>query len=73
MKIKDLLEKKEIFFNIFAQNIYCGCTFKPNRRGVSNEYTQSMFWINNKKNTFSLLDKSKGIRGYTFQGHAFLM
>ena len=42
--------KTEIFqlkifdiFLIFAQNIDCGYTLKPPRRGGSNEYPQSMF------------------------------
>ena len=40
------LKKKMIFFNIFnifAQNIDCGYTLEPPRRGDSNEYTQSCF------------------------------
>ena len=39
-----------MFFNIFAQNIDCGYTLEPPRRGGSNEYPQSMFWSKNKKN-----------------------
>ena len=35
---------------IFAQNIDCGYTLEPPRRGGSNEYPQSMFWSKNKKN-----------------------
>ena len=31
------------FFHIFAQNIDCGYTLEPPRRGGSNEYLQSMF------------------------------
>ena len=31
-------------FLIFAQNIDCGYTLEPPRRGSSNEYPQSMFW-----------------------------
>ena len=31
------------FFNIPAQNIDCGYSLEPPRRGGSNEYTQSMF------------------------------
>ena len=31
-------------FLIFAQNIDCGYTLEPSRRGGSNEYPQSMFW-----------------------------
>ena len=38
------------FFIIFAQNIDCGYTLEPPRRGGSNEYPQSMFWGKNKKN-----------------------
>ena len=48
--------KNEIFqqknfdiFKIFAQNIDCGYTLEPPRRGGSNEYPQSMFWSKNKK------------------------
>ena len=36
-------------FNILAQNIHCGYTLEPPRRGGSNEYPQCMFWIKNKK------------------------
>ena len=34
-------------FLIFAQNIDCGYTLEPPRRGGSNEYPQSMFWSKN--------------------------
>ena len=33
-----------IIFVISAQNIDCGCSLEPPRRGGSNEYPQSMFW-----------------------------
>ena len=39
-------------FLIFAQNIDCGYTLEPPRRGGSNEYPQSMFYSNNKKNRY---------------------
>ena len=39
-------------FLIFAQNIDCGYTLDPPRRGGSNEYPQSMFWSKNKKNRY---------------------
>ena len=52
--------KNEIFhqknldiFLIFAQNIDCGYTLEPPRRGGSNEYPQSMFWSKNKKNRYT--------------------
>ena len=35
-------------FLIFAQNMDCGYTLEPPRRGSSNEYPQSMFWSKNK-------------------------
>ena len=38
---------------IFAQNIDCGYTLEPPRRGGSNEYPQSMFWSKNKKNRYT--------------------
>ena len=37
-------------FHISAQNIDCGYSLEPPRRGGSNEYPQSMFLCRNKKN-----------------------
>ena len=48
MKIS--LEHLPDILNIFTQNVDCGYTLEPPRRGVSNMYPQSMFWIKNKKN-----------------------
>ena len=45
--------KKIDIFLIFAQNIDCGYTLEPPRRGGSNEYPQSMFWSKNKKNRYT--------------------
>ena len=45
--------KKINIFLIFAQNIDCGYTLEPPRRGGSNEYLQSMFWSKNKKNRYT--------------------
>ena len=39
-----------IIFLISAQNIDCGYSLEPPRRGGSNEYPQSMFLSRNKKN-----------------------
>ena len=36
--------KKSDIFHISAQNIDCGYSLEPPRRGGSNEYPQSMFW-----------------------------
>ena len=38
------------FFHISDQNIDCGYSLEPPRRGGSNEYPQSMFLSRNKKN-----------------------
>ena len=37
-------------FHISAQNIDCGYSLEPPRRGGSNEYPQSIFLSRNKKN-----------------------
>ena len=43
-------DKKSDNFHISAQNIECGYSLEPPRRGGSNEYPQSMFLSRNKKN-----------------------
>ena len=48
LKISDK-KQKLIFFHISAQNIDCGYSLEPPRRGGSNEYPQSMFLSRNKK------------------------
>ena len=54
VKIENFIRKMLIFFFfIFAKNIDCGYTLEPPRRGGSNEYPQSMFWSENKKNRFT--------------------
>ena len=40
-------------FHISAQNIDCGYSLEPPRRGGSNEYPQSMFLSRNKKTNVS--------------------
>ena len=37
--------KNSSSFHISAQNIDCGFSLEPPRRGGSNKYTQSMFWV----------------------------
>ena len=70
------------FFFFFAQNIDCGYTLEPPRRGGSNEYPQSMFWSKNEKNRYTPANpsfdiqfciKRWGLWGYTLHGHVFLM
>ena len=42
-------DKNSDISHISAQNIYCGYSLEPPRRGGSNEYPQSMFLSRNKK------------------------
>ena len=44
-------DKKSDIFHISAQNIDCGYSLEPPRRGGSNEYPQSMFLSRNNKNS----------------------
>ena len=44
-KIEKFQKKIVDIFLSFAQNIDCGYTLEPPRRCGSNEYPQSMFWI----------------------------
>ena len=41
--------KNSDIFHISAQNIDCGYSLEPPRRGGSNEYPQSMFLSRNKR------------------------
>ena len=47
-------DKKTDIFHISAQNINCGDSLEPPRRGGSNESPQSMFLSRNKKNSVHL-------------------
>ena len=49
-KIENLQIKNSDIFRIPAQNIDCGYSLEPPRRGGSNKYPQSMFLSRNKKN-----------------------
>ena len=49
LKIENFQLKNFDIFLIFAQNIDCGYTLEPPRRGGSYKYPQSMFWSKNKK------------------------
>ena len=46
--------KNSDIFHISAQNIDCGYSLEPPRRGGSNEHPQSMFLSRNKKNNVYL-------------------
>ena len=49
-KKEKIQTKNTDIFHISAQNIDCGYSLEPPRRGGSNEYPQSMFLSRNKKN-----------------------
>ena len=44
--------KNSKILHISAQNIDCGYSLEPPRRGGSNEYPQSMFWAEKKNNVY---------------------
>ena len=50
LKLKIFRYKNSDIFHMSAQNIDCGYSLEPPRRGGSNEYPQSMFLSGNKKN-----------------------
>ena len=47
-----------IIFLISAQNIDCGYSLEPPRRGGSNEYPQSMFWTEIRKKYQNFLSEN---------------
>ena len=47
--MKTFIWKILVDFYISAQNVDCGYSLEPPRRGGSNEYSQSMFFSRNKK------------------------
>ena len=49
LKNENFQIKKSDIFQISAQNIDCGYSLEPPRRGGSNEYQQSMFWAEIRK------------------------
>ena len=62
VKLENFQWKNVDIFLPFAQtDIDCGYTLEPSRRGGSNEYPQSMFWSNNKKNRFTPANPSFSI------------
>ena len=44
------IKNSDNFFHISVENIDCGYSLEPPRRGGSNEYPQSMFLSRSKKN-----------------------
>ena len=50
--------KNSDFFHISAQNIDCGYSLEPPRRGGSNEYPQSMFLVEIRKIMYTSVNPS---------------
>ena len=50
------IKKNSDIFHISAQNIDCGYSLEPPRRGGSNEYSQSMYLSRNKRNNVYLCE-----------------
>ena len=72
------IKKKTDIFHISAQNIDCGHSLEPPRRGGSNEYPQSMFLSRNKKNNaYSCKPQfyyiKVGFKGVKLYRHIFVM
>ena len=70
--------KNSDIFPFSAQNIDCGYSLKPPRRGGSNEYPQSMFLSRNKKNNVypckpQFYCNKWGLRGSKLYMHVFVM
>ena len=57
-KIEKFQIKNANIFLISAQNIDCGYSLEPPRRGGSNEYQQSMFLSRNKKIMYTPVNPS---------------
>ena len=65
-------------FQISAQNINCGNSLEPPRRGGSNEYQQFMFLTRNKKNNVypcrsQFYYQKWGLKGSKLYSHVFVM
>ena len=58
------IKKKSYILHISAQNIDCGYSLEPPRRGGSNEYPQSMFWAEIRKIMYTPVPLYKsGVQG----------
>ena len=58
IKIENFKIKNPDILHIPAQNIDCGYSLEPPRRGGSNEYPQSMFWTEIRKIMYTPVNPS---------------
>ena len=78
--MKKKSDKNSYIFQISAQNIDCGYSLEPPRRGGSNEYPQSMFLSRYKKNNIYPCDLqfyynvfTIGLKGSKLHRRVFVM
>ena len=57
-KTENFQIKNSDIFHISAQNIDCGYSLEPPRRGGSNEYPQSLFWAEIRKIMYTPVNPS---------------
>ena len=57
-KLANFQIKSSNIFHISAQNIDCGDSLEPPRRGGSNEFPQSMFWAEIRKMMYTPVNPS---------------
>ena len=60
-KTENFQKKISDIFHISAQNIDCGYSLEPPRRGSSNEYPQCMFWAKMRKIMYTPVNPSFAI------------
>ena len=58
LKLKNISDKNSDIFRISAQNIDCGYSLEPPRRGGSNEYPQSILFSKIRKIMYTPLNPS---------------
>ena len=78
LKTENFQIKNSDIFHISAQNIDCGYSLEPPRRGGSNEYPQSMFWAKKKTNNVypckpQFYCIKVGFKGSKLYRHVFVM
>ena len=57
-KTDKISDKNSYIFHMSAQNIDCGYSLEPPRRGGSNKYPQSMFWAAIRKIIYTPVNPS---------------
>ena len=72
INLKIFRYKNSDIFHMSAQNIDCGYSLEPSRRGGSNEYPQSMFLSRNKKIIYTPVDPSFTIWKWGLRGQYYI-